>query len=211
MSNIKKRTYNSELRVSKSHQTKKQILSIAKKLFEIKGFENVTIDEIAQKAKVSSSSIYGSFQSKRGVLLAIMDNAIASEQYEVLLKEVEQVKHKKSVIKLLKLSARIARELYDAEKTELNLLRGAAILNPEFKALEAQREQRRYERQKETIEIIAKEKAFSKHFSIQRVRDILWALTGRDLYRMLVQERLWSSDEYEKWLANILIENLTNH
>jgi hypothetical protein len=33
--------------------------------------------------------------------------------------------------------------------------------------------------------------------------------TGRDIYRMLVLERAWSSDEYEKWLARSLIHELT--
>ena len=39
-------------------------------------------------------------------------------------------------------------------------------------------------------------------------RDIFWVLTGRDIYRMLVLERAWSSDEYENWLARILIKEL---
>ncbi len=204
----KKRAYNSATRVAQSCQTRQQILVAAKKLFEVKGFDNATIDEIAQKAKVSSPSIYAIFQSKRGILLAIMDNALSVEQYDLLLEKVEQVKHKKSARKLLELSAHISRKLYDAEKTELSLLRGAAILNPEFKILEDERERRRYERQEETIEIMAKEKAFAKHLSVKQVRDILWAFTGRDLYRMLVHERRWSSDEYEKWLANSLIKTL---
>ena len=32
--------------------------------------------------------------------------------------------------------------------------------------------------------------------------------TGRSLYRMLVIERGWSSDDYEHWLANTLITML---
>jgi hypothetical protein len=32
--------------------------------------------------------------------------------------------------------------------------------------------------------------------------------TGRDVYRMLVLERGWSSDEYEGWLAETLIKAL---
>jgi len=34
------------------------------------------------------------------------------------------------------------------------------------------------------------------------------AYTGRDVYRMLVLERGWSSDEYESWLAATLIKAL---
>ena len=41
-----------------------------------------------------------------------------------------------------------------------------------------------------------------------RAREILWALTSRDLYRMLVRERGWSSQEFEEWLGRTLVEAL---
>ena len=77
-----------------------------------------------------------------------------------------------------------------------------------FKGLEIERERRRHRRQKETVEAMAKEKAFRNHLSLPKIRDIFWAFTGRDLYRMLVVERGWSSDEYEEWLADLLIQTL---
>jgi hypothetical protein len=39
-------------------------------------------------------------------------------------------------------------------------------------------------------------------------RDILWMLTGRDVYRMLVLERGWTSQKYQDWLADILVHSL---
>lgn len=70
------------------------------------------------------------------------------------------------------------------------------------------RERRRYQRQKETVETMASEEVFTDNLSVSRARDILWAFTGRDFYRMFVIERGWSSDEYEKWLAEVLIQVL---
>jgi AcrR family transcriptional regulator len=205
MSTIKKRAYHSEARQAQSQETKKRILVSAKKLFESKGFERITIREIAHSAKVSAPSIYSLFQSKRGILSALMDEALSPEKYQAL---VDQVKVEKSPRKRLEIAARIARQLYDAEKTQLNLFRGASILDPEFKKLEIERERRRYARQEETVKATAKKKAFVKSLPLAKVRDILWAFTGRDLYRMLVLERGWSSDEYEKWLAELLIKTL---
>ena len=39
-------------------------------------------------------------------------------------------------------------------------------------------------------------------------RDIFWMLTGRDVYRMLVCERGWSSQKYQDWLADTLVRSL---
>ena len=43
---------------------------------------------------------------------------------------------------------------------------------------------------------------------VSKARDILWAFTGRDMYRMFVVEQGWSSDEYETWLAQLLVKTL---
>ena len=205
MSISKKRSYNSESRLAQSQKTKSRILASAKKLFESIGFEKITIEEIAQRAKVSAPTIYSIFQSKRGILLALMDNALSPEQHESL---VNQGRNENSPRKRLEIAARISRQLYDAEKMQLNLLRGTLILDPVFKELEIERERRRYKRQEETIKMMAKEKVFDENVAVSKIRDILWAFTGRDIYRMLVLERGWSSDEYEEWLGKLLIQTL---
>ncbi len=134
-----------------------------------------------------------------------MDEALLPRQFEAL---VERGKKEKCPHKRLKITASIARQIYDAESSQFSILRGASILDPLFKELEMERESRRYQRQKETVQAMTSEKAFTDRFSLSKIRDILWAFTGRDLYRMLVLERGWSSDEYEKWLAEWLIQAL---
>jgi AcrR family transcriptional regulator len=203
MSTQKKRPYNSKSRQTQSQKTKNRILASAKMLFESKGFEAATIEEMAREAQVSAPSIYSIFQSKRGVLLGLMDEALPAEEFETL---VEEGKKEKCPRKRLEITARIARRLYDAEKAQLSFLRGASILDPVFKGLEIERERGRYQRQKETVETMASQKAFK--VPLLKARDILWAFTGRDLYRMLVVERGWSSDAYEQWLAELLAQAL---
>ena len=201
MTTPKKRSYNSDSRQAQSQKTKNRILAITKMLFESKGFEAVTIEEIAREAQVSAPLIYSIFQSKRGILLALMDEALSPEQFEAL---VEQGKNEKCPRKRLEITASISRQLYDAEKAQLSFLRGASILDPVFKSLEIERERRRYQRQKDTVEAMSSDNAFMENLSISKARDIIWAFTGRDFYRMFVIERSWSSDEYEKWLADVL-------
>ena len=203
MTILKKRSYNSESRLATCQEAKNRILAAAKMLFETKGFEQVTIQEIARKAQVSAPSIYAIFQSKRGILLSLMDEALPPEQHAAL---VEQILHEKSPHKRLAITATISRQLYDAEKTQLSFLRGAAILDPVFKELELEREQRRFQRQKETVEAMVNDQDFPGTMSLSKIRDLIWAFTGRDFYRMLVIERGWSSNEYEEWLAKLLVK-----
>lgn len=182
-----------------------RILGIAKTLFESEGFEHVTIEKIAQAAGVSIPTIYSLFQSKRGVLRALMDEALPRDQFDAL---VEKSIQEKSPTMRLHFSAKIARQMYDAEKTQMDIFRGAAVIAPEFKELEREREMRRYDRQEVTIKAMAEEQSLRADLSVKKARDILWAFTGRDLYRMLVVEQGWTSDDYEKWLAQMLANTL---
>ena len=205
MSNAKKRVYNSESRLEQASLTRSRILDSAKKLFQKEGFEAVTIESLAKAADVSASTIYSLFQSKRGVLRALMDEALPDTQREALVKEVYK---EKSAQKRLAIAAKISRQIYDAERAQMTLFQGASVLAPEFKELEQERENRRYLRQEETIKIMIKEKSLMKGLTKSKARDILWAFTGRDMYRMLVIEQKWTSDEYENWLADLLMKML---
>ncbi len=205
MSSRKKRIYHSEARQAKAIQTRSRILASAKLLFQSKGFEGVTIEQIAHAADVSAPTIYSLFQSKRGILRALMDEALPPGQFEALVKEAMQEKSAKTH---LALSAKIARQLYDAERAQMDLFRGASLLAPEFKELEKEREQRRYKRQEESVKRIVKEGALLKELSLSKARDILWAFTGRDMYRLFVIEQGWTSDEYETWLDQVLVKML---
>ena len=205
MSNIKKRAYQSSGRKAKGEETKKRILKSAKSLFRGESFELVTIEKIAKLAEVSSQMIYLLFQSKRGLLRALMDEAYPSEQFNAL---VEAEKKEKSPHKRLAISASMARGIYDAEHDEMNLFKSAAVLGPELKELEAEKETRRYVRQEESVRRLFDEKHLKTSLNLTEARDIVWAYTGRDMYRMLVVERGWSSDAYEAWLAQALINEL---
>lgn len=202
---MKKRIYKSETRDNQAAQTKSRILEAAKRLFQTEGFDQVTINEIAKAAEVSMPTVYALFKSKRGVLQSLIDEALPPHQFEAL---VDDSMREKSAKKRLIITAKLSRQIYDAERGVMDILRSAAVLSPEFKELEQEREQRRYERQGEYVKKLMDENFLAKGLTLSRARDILWALTGRDLYRMFVIERGRSSDEYEEWLAQLLINSL---
>lgn len=205
MSEFQKRPYKSVNRKTQAKKTRLRILDSAKHLFESEGFECLTIEKIAQAASVSVPTVFALFQSKRGVLRALMDEALPSEQFSAL---VEKSIAETSPKERLGICAKIARQIYDAERELMNIVRGAAVLAPEFKELEKENEMRRYSRQEVTIQAMVEEKSLAAELNPVKARDILWAMTGRDLYRMFVIERGWTSDEYEKWLMQLLIKTL---
>lgn len=205
MKHKKKRVYHSEARDAQAAQTRIQILEAAKRLFQKEGFDRTTISKLAKAAEVSMPTIYALFKSKRGVLQALIDEALPPEKFVEL---VEESMQEKVLKKRLSITAKLARQMYDAERGLMDILRGASVVAPEFKELEQERENRRYERQGEFVKQMVKSKMLAKGLTVSKARDILWILTGRDIYRMCVVERGWTSDEYEKWLTQQLVSSL---
>lgn len=203
-----KRTYNSETRSAQAAETRKKILDAALKLFQKEGFDRTTIGQLAEMAGVSSPTVYSLFKSKRGVLLALIDEAMPSGQFEDL---VNQAMQEKGAPQLMRITAKIARQMYDAERSLLNLLRSASVVSPELKELEQEREERRYARQQEVVEKMHASGQLAKRLSVEDARDILWTFSGRDLYRLLVIERGWDSNKYEEWLIDQLSHALIDY
>ncbi|APJ03681.1 TetR/AcrR family transcriptional regulator [Silvanigrella aquatica] len=202
-----KRTYNIKNRKIQAKQTKERILNSAKRLFEIHGLDGVTIESIANDAEVSVPSVYSLFKSKIGILSAVIDMVIDKEQFEILAQKASRAKTLRSYVKI---SAQMASQMYNTEKTFMNALRGASSLSPELKKIEKVHEERRYQRQEESLKIIANQNKFKEIINFNKARDILWAFTGRDMFRLLVIERGWELLEYEKWLAESLYQLLKN-
>ncbi len=200
-----KRVYNSESREAGAAITRARILKTAKDLFRKEGFEQVTISSLAKAAGVSMPTIYAVFKSKAGVLEALVDEALPQEQFIEL---VQESMKEPSPIKRLGITASIARKIYDAERELMEILEAATVVAPEFKEQEQAKEKRRYERQGEYVKKMIQEQIVKNGMTLEKARDILWGLTGRDMYRLFVIERGWSSDEYEKWLHELLVISL---
>lgn len=108
----------------------------------------------------------------------------------------------------LKIVAKLCQRFYHDEREKIGMIENAEILSPEFKQLKKESEQRRYTKLAETIQLIIKENRLAKNLTPEKAHDILWAMTGRDFYRLLVIERQWSEQQYEMYLENLLIHTL---
>jgi AcrR family transcriptional regulator len=169
------------------------------------GYAGMTIEAIAQRAEVSAQSVYAIFKSKTGILTELLDQSTVGADYE---KAVQRALNASDPETRLRLAAPIARQIHDAQSATFDLLRGAGVVAPELAKLEQQRERLRYERQERMIISLRDARRLRPKLDYGTARDIFWMFTGRDVYRMLVRERGWSSQKYQDWLADSLVRSL---
>jgi AcrR family transcriptional regulator len=200
-----KREYRSLVRERQAGDTRKRIVEAAQRLLRREGYAGTTIEAIAQEAQVSAPSVYAIFKSKTGILKELVDQAGFGPDYE---SAVQRALGASDPVVRLRLAAPIARGVHESQSAILDLLRGAGVVAPELARLERRKEGQRYERQEGTIALLRSSGRLRAGLDYLTARDIFWALTGRDLYRMLVRERGWSADKYEDWLADTLVRSL---
>lgn len=205
MSTAPKREYRSDTRAKAAEATRSRVLRVAKRLFAKRGIDGVTIDQIAEKAQVASSTVYGLFKSKAGILRALMTESLFGPRFQaaqLLLVGVTDA------AQLIALSAHVARAIYESESTELGLLRGTSGFSPVLRTLEQEFEDIRYDMQRDRIEQLFAQHKAKAGLDRDTARRILWMYTGRDIYRMLVHDGGWTPDAYQQWLSNTLVAAL---
>ncbi|MDP3738068.1 MAG: helix-turn-helix domain-containing protein [Hyphomonadaceae bacterium] len=200
-----KRSYDSRQREEAAAVTRGRVLASAKALFTRRGIDAVTIAELAEKARVSASTVYALFKSKEGVLLALMEGAMFGDAYRLAVKRLDGVT---DPVKRIANTSSISRAVYDGESAELGLMRGASAFSPALRRMEQTFEDMRYALQEERLKKLYAEGHAKKGLAFEEARRLMWMYTSRDVYRMLVQEGGWAPDRYEAWLSQTLIDAL---
>ncbi|HEX6089692.1 MAG TPA: helix-turn-helix domain-containing protein [Gemmatimonadales bacterium] len=201
----RKRKYVSAIRDEAAGRSRRRILDAAASLFARSGIDRVTIAQIAARAKVSVPTVYALFKSKEGILHAILESALFGPAFQAARARLEGVT---DPVVLIERSAAVARAIYESESTALGLMRGASAFSPALRKAEQAFEDLRYSMQEARVRLLFDEGKARPGLGLDEARRILWMYTGRDIYRMLVQEGGWSPDEYEAWLARTLVTSL---
>src|SRR5260370_9093982 len=127
------RSYYSLVRQRQADETRARIAAAARQLILNEGYEVATIEAIAREAGVATPTVYAVFGSKRRILTELIDRAAFGPTYQALFGEVKDLT---DPVGRLRLSARIARQVSDSERFELDLLRKAGVLIPKLETIE---------------------------------------------------------------------------
>ncbi len=208
MSSPARRTYASKLRAKAAAATRARVLSAAKALFSRSGIDAVTIQDIAERAAVSVSTVYALFRSKEGVMRALVEGVMFGPEYQAARARLDG---EGDPVDQLRSTAAVARAIYEREAVELGLLRGSVAFSRALRKLERSLEKQRFALQEGRMNRLYAAKKSKPALPLARARVLLWMYTSRDVYRLLVEEGGFTPDEYEAWLGETLVETLTAH
>ncbi len=208
---VKRRRYSSRLRSEQAADTRRRILTAAQELFERDGYVPTTMAGIATGAGVSLKTVYLAFETKSGLLRALWHLRLRGDQDSVAVGEqpwFKQVLAEPNPERQLRLNLRNATHVRARLIRLVEAIRTAAPSDPEVAALWESIGTQFHHNQRDVVASIANKGALSARYDVAGAADVLWAVNHPSTYALLVLERGWTPERYERWAGDLLCAEL---
>lgn len=207
----KKRPYDSPSRKHAARLTRQSILDAARRVFLEKGYAASTMPAIAQVAGVALDTVYAAVGKKPALFRLLIETATSGGDRPLPPEErdyVQAIRAEKDAAQKLRIYAAALRRIQERLAPLFRVLQGAAPLDPELAALWQSIAQRRAKNMRLFAADLAATGRLRAHLSVAQVADIIWSMNSPEFYLLLVEQRGWSPESFELWLADAWIRLL---
>ena len=206
-----KRRYDSPRRREQAAATRREILEAAERLFTRDGYGATTMAAIAAEARVALKTVYVAFENKSGVLRALWNLRLRGERDELPVAQQQwylSLMQEPDAERQLRRTAENSRAVKLRIGPVLQIIGEAAPIDPDIAALWSRIQTEFRANQRTIAQSLADKDALEPNTDVERAADILWTINHPYLWRLLVAERGWSPEDYERWCADTLCAQL---
>ena len=205
------RPYDSPRRREQAAATRREILDAAQRLFEQQGYAATTMAAVAAEARVALKTVYIAFETKSGLLRALWHLLLRGDEDESPVGERDwyrEVLEEPDPERQLRLDARNSKTVKLRIAPLIEVIRNAASADPDIEVLWSRIQSDFYDNQRAIVERLHQRKALRRGLDVTRAADILWTLNHPNVWQLLVVERGWAPDRFEKWFADTAVAQL---
>lgn len=187
------------------------VVDAARALFVERGFGATTVEAISEAADVPPATVYRLFSSKLGILKALLDVSIVGDDADVPMAarpEVRSAADRPDPRAQLAGFVAIAAQVNERVGPLYRILVGAAGVDAEAAALLDELTRQRQQGQRMIARALAGSGALRPDLRERDAADLVHALLSPELYRLLVLDRGWKPERYQRWLVGLLAEQL---
>jgi AcrR family transcriptional regulator len=198
-------------RQARTRLARAAVVEAARTLFVERGYAAATVEAISERSDVPPATVYRLFSSKLGILTALIDLSVAGTEDAVALADqptAQGLLADPDPSTQLAGFAAICREVNARTAPLYRTLVSAAESDPDASALLAERTRRRSAGQDLIARSLARARALRPDLRERDAADIIHALMSPEVYQLLVADRGWRPQRYERWLTQTLIDQL---
>lgn len=214
MNSGKKRSYQSPIRTRQARATRSEILRAAADLFAERGYGGTSVGAVAERAGVTSQTVYNAVGSKQALLKAAYDITLAGDDEPVPLAERPEVRAMYGLTDaaaFLHAYARLGRRILDrAGVLMAQIAVGAAAGEPDLVEHQRVTDAERLIGTGMVAQRVADLGALAPRLTVEVARDRIWTLNSVEVWRLLTRSRGWTGDAYEQWIGDAMCAAVLN-
>jgi AcrR family transcriptional regulator len=206
-----RRPYAGAARQARTRRTRAAVIEAALSLFVERGYAATTIEAISDRSDTPQPTVYRLFSSKLGILKAVLDVSVGGDDEAVAVADRPQVRALLSAEDpkdQLAGFAALLRDIMTRAGPVHRILADAARSDEGAASLLAEIARQRHEGQRRIARSLARSGALRPGLRERDAADIIHALGSPEVHGLLVIDRGWSGERYEKWLRSILTDQL---
>ena len=196
---------------ARTRRTRAAVVDAARILFLERGYAATTMEAISDQSDTPQATVYRLFSSKLGILKAVLDVSVVGDDRAVSMLDRSEVRALLSdgdPRNQLAGFAALLRELLARAAPVHRILVDAARSDQDAASMLAEFARQRHEGQQRIARSLARSGALRPGLRERDAADIIHALASPEVYGLLVSDRGWRGDRYEKWLRTILMDQL---
>jgi AcrR family transcriptional regulator len=200
----KPRLYDASHRREAAAGTRSAVVATARHLFEERGYAATTMAAIASAAGVALDTVYASVGSKPVLFRYLIEIAISGGGQPVTAEDrgyVQQIRAESDPGRKLDLYAHAIREIQERLAPLFGVLQHAAPSDPQLGALWHEIGVRRAGNMRLLAADLAATGSLRQDLSVDDAADIIWATNSSEFFLLLVRDRGWDADRFERWLG----------
>jgi AcrR family transcriptional regulator len=200
---VKPRRYDSSRRKLAAAQTRSLILAAARELFVSHGYGTTTVAAIAQRAGVAQDTVYAAVGTKPAIFRSLIESALSGRDEPVPGAQREyanQMRAAPDVRSKLAIYAAAVTTIHGRLAPLFVALRAAASANPELAQLGREISERRARNMRHLTDDLATTGELRADVDRDEIADVIWSMNSSEYYALLVLERGWTPERFERWL-----------
>ena len=187
------------------------VVEAARALFTERGYGATTVEAISARSDVPPATVYRLFSSKRGILKALLDVSIAGDDESVPLADRPPVRSlladpdpRNRVAGFVAVAAQVNSRTAPIYR----ILVSAAASDPDAGTVLDDLTRQRQQGQGRLARSLARSGALRPGLRERDAGDLVHALMSPEVYGLLVVDRGWPPERYERWLTDTLVDQL---
>ena len=198
-----RRPYRSPVREERALANRAAILEAARARFLADGYPRSSIAAIATDAGVSEDLVYLLFRTKRHLLVEVLNFSATGklDSPKVLDQQGPQAvrAEKDQRQQIAMFAADIARRTAATRPID-DVMRSAALVDDTIATKRERLHRTRLENVHQFVGWVATNGPLRAGLTVDTAAATVWALTGADMHRMLVDDLGWSQDQFASWI-----------